>query len=176
MTFYQRGVELLKRYIPMNRLMKWGMNYSPMYRRTSGKIIFWSADMSQVRIQIKHHWKNKNFVGSIFGGSLFGATDPIYMMQYLQMLGQDYVAWDKSSEIKFIKPAYEKVYADFKVSQEEIEEVKKRLEEEGELSIDKQVDITDFSRQTLYCVVYKRIYVARKDFYKEKLKQKSQAK
>ncbi|WP_235270985.1 PaaI family thioesterase [Flavobacterium sp. 316] len=81
-------------------------NISPMYRRSCGKIFFVSDDLHVVKIKIPLTYKNKNYVGSMFGGSLFSATDPIYMIQLMQILGKEYVVWDKSTEIRFKRPVY----------------------------------------------------------------------
>ena len=72
-------------------IFKHGFNISPMYRRTTARIIYISEDLKEVKIKIPLSYKNKNYVGAIFGGSMFSATDPIYMIQLMQILGEDYV-------------------------------------------------------------------------------------
>ncbi|WP_221406657.1 DUF4442 domain-containing protein [Ekhidna lutea] len=86
-------------------LFKWFFNKSPMYRRTTGRITSVTKDLSRIEVKIPLSYKNKNYVGTIFGGSLFSATDPIYMVQLIQLLGREYVVWDKSSMVKFKRPA-----------------------------------------------------------------------
>ena len=48
--------------------------------------------------------------GTIFGGSLFAASDPFYMVMLIRMLGTNMV-WDKAAHIRFKKPAKPRVYA-----------------------------------------------------------------
>ena len=33
-------------------------------------------------------------------GSLYAAVDPIYMIQLIYVLGEEYVVWDKAAEIR----------------------------------------------------------------------------
>lgn len=61
-----------------------------------------------VKVRIKLSYKNSNYVGSIFGGSLLSATDPILMVQLINILGNKHVVWDKAAAIKFKRPAKEK--------------------------------------------------------------------
>jgi acyl-CoA hydrolase len=66
-----------------------------------------------VKVRIKLSYKNSNYVGSICGGSLLSATDPIFMIQLMNILGNKYVVWDKAAAIKFKRPAKEMCYVDF---------------------------------------------------------------
>lgn len=61
-------------------IYKYGFKISPMYRRSTGRIHKVSEDLLSFKVRIKLSYKNSNYVGSIFGGSLFSATDPIFMI------------------------------------------------------------------------------------------------
>lgn len=65
------------------RLMRWGFNFFPAYRRTGARITYVSADWQEVRISLPLNWKTKNYVGTIFGGSMYGAVDPVYMVMFI---------------------------------------------------------------------------------------------
>ena len=101
---YDKLFAFFNRFFEKATLFRVMFNISPMYRRSCGRLIFVSKDLHVVKIKISLSYKNKNYVGSMFGGSLFSATDPIYMIQLVQILGNDYVVWDKATEIKFKKP------------------------------------------------------------------------
>jgi len=49
-----------------------------------------------------------------FGGSIYGALDPIYMVQLINILGGKYVVWDKAATIKFIRPIKKRCLPDLK--------------------------------------------------------------
>ena len=144
-------------------------NLSPMYKRSCGKIVFVSDDLLIVKVKIPLSYKNRNYVGSMFGGSLFSATDPIYMIQLMHVLGNDFVVWDKSSEIRFKKPAYEDAYVTFEFSSQEIETIRKRVEVEQEVNYIKSLLIAD-SEGVVFTELNKTLYISSKEYYKQKRK------
>jgi len=168
---YQKIVPFLQKFMSDAQIYKYGFNYSPMYKRTTAKIIAVSDDLNEVKIKIPISYKNKNYAGSIFGGSLFAATDPIYMIQLIQILGNNYVVWDKAASIKYKRPAKKTAYASFIFSKEEIETIKAKVTQKKEITVEKELTITD-QDNTIFAEVFKTLYVADKQFYKEKLKQK----
>lgn len=172
---YQQIARLGPKLFANSTLFKWGFNLSPMYRRTTARIIDISADIRFVRIKIPLSWRNKNYVGSIFGGSMFAAVDPIPMVQLIQILGRDYVIWDKSAQIFFKRPAREDLYAEFSYSAEEVAALRLAVEATGETEIERVTRLTGQDGQKAYCEVRKTVYVAAKRFYREKLAARASA-
>lgn len=166
---YKIAFEFLKQFFSEAVLFKYGFNISPMYRRSVGKVLFVSDDIHQVKIKIPLNYKNRNYVGAIFGGSMLSATDPIYMIQLMSILGNDFVVWDKAACIKYKRPAKETVYVDFVFSKEEIEQIKKDIANHKEIDCVKQVMITNASG-TVFAEVTKTIYISQKSYYIEKIK------
>lgn len=164
--------KILSKFFKPSTIFKYGFNISPMYRRSTGKIIEVSEDLLEAKVKIPISYKNKNYVGSIFGGSLFSATDPVFMIQLMNILGSDYVVWDKSAEIKFKRPAKENSYVDFIFAKEEIVKIKERVLEEKEIDLIKEIKITNKDASTVYAEVSKIIYIADKNYYKNKRKKK----
>lgn len=121
-----------------------------------------------VQIKLPLNYKNRNYVNSIFGGSLFASVDPIPMVQLINIIGEDYVVWDKSAEVFFKRPAREDLFAEFRYSSEELEDIKRRVKQEGEIDIVKTTLLMDKEKTTTFCEVRKTIYVADKEFYKRK--------
>lgn len=163
---------LLNKFIKPSTIFKKGFNLSPMYRRSTGRVIETSDDLLNVKVKIPISYKNKNYVGSIFGGSLFSATDPILMIQLIQILGDKYVVWDKSANIKFKRPAKEDSYIDFDLTLNEITSIKNRIKEEKEIDLEKEILITNKEKTTVFAEVSKTIYIADKSYYKTKRKKK----
>lgn len=143
-----------------------------MYRRSTGRVIHVSDDLLNVRIKLPISYKNRNYVSSIFGGSMFSAVDPIPMVQLINLLGNDYVVWDKSATINFKRPARQHLYADFNYTEKELEAIKKRVSEENEIEITKTTLLKDANGDKTYCEVNKVIYIADKAFFKEKRRKK----
>lgn len=172
---YQSITQTLERFFPRKHIFKYGFNISPMYRRTTGKIISISDDLTHIDIRIKKSWRNQNYMGTIFGGSMFAATDPIYMIQYIQLLGKDYIVWDKAGSIVFKRPGKSTLYATFVIDHQEIEEIKKRIAQEKEITFEKQLSITDANKKII-AEVSRTIYIADAQYYKSKRKKRNSSK
>lgn len=169
MSFYQKITKIGQRFIPKHTLFKYGFNWSPMYRRSVGKLTHVSEDLLQVDIKLPLNYKNRNFVGSTFGGSLFSALDPIPMIQLLHILGDNYVVWDKSAQVRFKRPGRETLYASFIYTKKEIEDIKQQVALHNEIDITKINAFTTKNSDATICEVSKTMYVAKKSFYKEKM-------
>lgn len=42
-------------------------------------------------------------------------TDPFFMLMLMNLLGRDYIVWDKAASIDFVSPGKGPVYAEFRV-------------------------------------------------------------
>jgi len=168
---YKVAIKFLSRFFKPSTIFKYGFNWSPMYRRTTAKLIEVSDDLHKVVITLKLNWKNRNYAGSIFGGSMLAATDPIYMIQLIQILGNNYVVWDKSVEAQYKKPAKSRVFGEFIFTPEEIKYIKHDVEINNEIDIIKTMQLVD-AEQNKIAIFNKTLYIAKKDFYKQKLKQR----
>lgn len=168
---YRTLTKILKVAFSDAQIFRYGFNASPMYRRSTGRVTHVSKDLLFVKIKIPLSIKNRNYVGSIFGGSLFSATDPIYMVQLINILKDDYVVWDKDANIKYRRPAKETVYAEFSFSEAEINDIKTKVAETGELDLNKSLNIVT-KDNTVIAEVSKTIYIADKVYYKQKRKRK----
>lgn len=172
---YQKLVKILRRFFTDAQIYKYGFNWSSMYKRTTGKIIRVSDDLRRVTVKIPINYKNRNYVGSIFGGSLFSSTDPIFMIQLINILGDDYVVWDKDATIKYKRPAREDVYAKFLISESEITQIIKDVAINNETDFVKKLNIVT-ENGVIIAELTKTLYIANKSYYKAKRKQKAQKK
>ncbi len=154
-----------------SKLSRFVFNFFPAYRRTGGRIYFLSDDWRDIHISLSLTWKTKNYVGSVFGGSIYGALDPIYMIQLINILGNDYVVWDKSATIKFLKPIKKNVFARFLISDEILSKIISKVKSDKKYSIDL---ITNFQDENgvIYAEVIKTLYIADKEYYKTRREQK----
>ena len=148
-----------------------GMNWYPMFFGTGAKILFWSNDWSEVHLRLKLNIWTVNYVRTIFGGSMFSATDPFYMLMFMHMLGKDFVVWDKSATIKFKRPGKKPLYAIFKITSEILDKVKTEVKTNGETTYVALVQWVD-KELNVYSELERSIYIANKQFYKEKLEKR----
>ncbi|APX98995.1 DUF4442 domain-containing protein [Lacinutrix venerupis] len=170
---YRIITNFLKRFFKTSTIYKYGFNWSPMYKRSTAKLIQVSDNLQYVKIRLKPSWKNRNYAGSIFGGSMLSATDPIYMIQLIQILGDDFVVWDKAASIKYKRPAKETIYAEFIFLDEEIEAIKSEIKLKNEVNITKKLTLKN-TDNIVFAEIEKTMYAATKSHYKQKLKQRKQ--
>lgn len=86
-----------------------------------------TADFLEIDVSLKLRFWNRNYVGTQYGGSLYSMTDPFFMLMLIQLMGREYIVWDKGATIHFRRPGKGKVYAQFRLSPEQIEGFKSEL-------------------------------------------------
>jgi len=140
----------------------WKFNLFPAYRGTGGRLVFIADDWSEVRIKLRLTWRTRNYVGTLFGGSLYGAVDPLYMVMLMHRLGPEYVVWDKSASIRFRRPGRGTLYATFRIDDEELDAIRAAVAAEGKLDRVYVVELVD-AESVVHATVEKTIYIARRD-------------
>lgn len=108
------------------------MNWYPMYFGTGGKILFWSGDSREVHLRLRRNVWTYNYVGTIFGGSMFAASDPFCMLMLLRVFGNQYVVWDKSASIRFRKPGRTTLYMRYELTDELIDAIRSEVAATGQ--------------------------------------------
>jgi acyl-coenzyme A thioesterase PaaI-like protein len=103
---------------------RWGFNFFPAYRGTGARITYIARDWREVRVKLPLNWRTRNYVGTIFGGSMYGAVDPIYMVMLIKILGPEYIVWDKAAAIRFKRPGKSTLSAKFVLTEEELDTIK----------------------------------------------------
>lgn len=150
-----------------SKAKKIALNFFPAYRGTGGRVSFISADWQEVHVKLSLNWRTKNYVGTVFGGSIYGAADPIYMIQLINILGKHYIVWDKSASVKFIKPIKKTVFARFLITDNLLNEIRTKVETEQKHVINLLVSFQD-ENEIIYAEVVKTIYIADINYYKSK--------
>ena len=93
---------------------------------------------------------------------MFAAVDPIYMAMFIHLLGPDYVVWDKAASIQYRRPARSTLYAKMKVEPEELDAIRKELEQAEKLDRVYQIDLVD-AQDTVCALVEKTVHFRRKN-------------
>jgi hypothetical protein len=149
------------------RMVRLGFNLHPAFRGTGGRVVHVARDLRHIRICLPLSWKTKNIVGSIYGGSLFAITDGAHPMMLMAALGDRYIVWDKAASIRYRKPGYTTLYADFLLPEAEISEIRGALAENPELERTYTVELKD-RHGTVHTVVERTVYIAEKNHYRTK--------
>ena len=145
-----------------NWLNKLVFNLWPCYWGSGGRITFIADDYSEIRVKIPLSWRTKNYVGTIYGGSMYGAIDPVYMLMLLKRLGEkEYIVWDKAADIRFLKPGKQNLFAQLIIDDKEVATVKALLQEQR--SIDRVYTVQLKDKDGVVCAeVDKTLYIRKK--------------
>ncbi len=127
----------------------------------SGIRVKWSADYKSVDVEMKLRVWNRNYVGTHYGGSLYSMTDPFYMLMLMENLGREYIVWDKAASIRFRKPGKGRVTAQFRLSQEQLDDIRTRLESQPKYEPTFEVKVKDESGEVV-AEVQKLLHIRKK--------------
>jgi hypothetical protein len=125
------------------------INWWPPFLGAGIRVTRLDADWRAVDVEMKLRWWNRNYVGTHYGGSLYSMVDPFYMVMLIENLGREYVVWDKTASIRFRKPGRGTVRAEFRLTGEQIEEIRRALEKEEKIEREFDVDVKDESGEVI---------------------------
>jgi acyl-coenzyme A thioesterase PaaI-like protein len=143
------------------RVFRWGFRWYPAYRGTGGRVTYIAGDWREVRVTLPLSRRTRNYVGTIFGGSIYGAVDPIYMVMLIHVLGPEYIVWDKAASIRFQKPGRSTLFARFTLDEEEITSIQRELEHARSIDRSYTIQLTD-AKGAVHATIEKVIYIRRK--------------
>lgn len=136
-------------------------NFWPPFLGAGIKIQHVSKDYKHVIVSLKLRPWNRNYVGTQYGGSMFSMTDPFYMVIFLQTLGREYIVWDKSAGIRYLKPGRTHVTAHFNLTDEILNHIRKTLETQEKMDWTTVIQIKDLNNEVI-AEVDKVIYIRKK--------------
>jgi acyl-coenzyme A thioesterase PaaI-like protein len=145
-----------------SRLQRWGFNRFPAFRGTGARITYIASDWRELRLRIPLSRRTRNYVGTIYGGSIYGAVDPIYMVMLIRLLGPEYVVWDKGASIQFKRPGRSTLYAGFHIPEEETRAIREALQSARSMDRNYTIELVD-SAGEVHAIIEKVIYIRRKD-------------
>jgi acyl-coenzyme A thioesterase PaaI-like protein len=143
-----------------SRMLRWRFNLFPAYRGTGARVTYIASDFREARVKLPLSWRTRNYVGTIFGGSLYGAVDPLYMILLIRILGPAYTVWDKAATIRFLRPGRSTLSARFLIEEEEIATIKRLLETAPSIDRVYRIELSD-SAGVVHAAVEKTIYIKR---------------
>ena len=108
------------------RWMRHVFNLYPPFLGAGIHVAEIAPDWRYVRVEMPLRWRNRNYVGSHFGGSLYAMADPFLMIMAIENLGPGYVVWDKAAEIQFVSPGRGRVTVEFRLTEEELQAMREQ--------------------------------------------------
>ncbi len=152
-------MSLKKKWRKRFKFINW---YFP-YLFSGIKIVEVDEEITRIVVEMRMRWFNKNMVGTHFGGSLYSMCDPHYMFIVMMNLGGDYIVWDKSAKIDFLKPGMGTVKAVFEIPMEEILRIKDDVDKVGKNTYWFKAMVKD-EKGIIVATIDKEIYVRKKNW------------
>lgn len=146
----------------MKRHIRWWINLWPPFLGSGIRITRLDRDWKAIDVEMKLRFFNRNYVGTHYGGSLYSMTDPFYMLMLIENLGREYIVWDKSACIRFRRPGRGSVKAEFRISEEQLAEIRGQLEMTNKAEPTFTVEVRDDSGEVV-AQVEKVVQVRRKN-------------
>jgi hypothetical protein len=149
--------------------LKWLMRLYPPLLFQRIWVVRFNKGFKGVRVKIKKSLFNKNYNGSIFGGTIFAAADPFYpvlLHQVLKPMGmQKLKVWSKSSQINFLKPALTDLNFEIIITDNDIDNALEILNVTGKYERSFPVNI--YNKDGEICVsLINEVYIRNLDFNK----------
>ena len=145
-----------------SRWYRFLFNVFPAYWGMGGRIRYLSSDLREMRIELPLSWRTRNYVGTIYGGSMYGCLDPLMMVMLIRALGPEYVVWDKAASIRFLKPGRTTLHARIVLEESELEAIRTALQTERSVDRVYVHELTD-AQGVVHARVEKTVHVRRKD-------------
>ncbi|MDA8100979.1 MAG: DUF4442 domain-containing protein [Nitrospiraceae bacterium] len=150
---------MLKRMLMWIR--RWTFNLFPPYFGTGARVLRISPDWREVTVKLPLSVRTRNIVGTTFGGSMYAAVDPVYMMMLIRLLGPSYIVWDKAACIRFLKPGRGTLFAVFRIDETELDAIRMALDSRHSIDRSYHVDLVD-AAGIVHASVEKTVYIRRR--------------
>lgn len=141
--------------------LKFLFNTYPPYLMTGITVREIAPDWRRVLVSMGLHWYNRNYFGTHFGASLYAMTDPFYVIMLSRNIGPEYIVWDRSARIEFVRPGKGRVTAEFRLTPDMIAGVLEATAEGGKYQPTWPVEVRDGAGE-IVANVLKTLYVRRK--------------
>jgi acyl-coenzyme A thioesterase PaaI-like protein len=122
-----------------------------------------------IDVKINRSLFTSNLGNSIFGGTIFSATDPFYALlfgQIMQRKGFKITVWLKSAEIQYIKPGRTDLFYTITISDEMVAAAEKALHTEGKFIKMYPIEIFD-KHGELCATALNEVYIRNLEFIKK---------
>ena len=137
------------------------VNIYPPYLGMGVRVKSVSDDQTRFEVVLRQRWYNRNLFGTHFGGSLYSMCDPFYVFIAILNLGKDYVVWDKSACIRFLKPASGTITGVFEIDRETLDKMKAEVDELGKNTYHFETDLLNEAGEAVAHIT-KELYVRAK--------------
>ncbi len=137
------------------------VNVYPPYLGMGIRVKSVSEDHTRFEVVLRQTWYNRNLFGTHFGGCLYSMCDPFYVFIVMMNLGKDYIVWDKSAGITFLKPASGTITGIFEIDRDTLERIRDEVDQQGKNTYHFETDLLNEAGEAVAHVT-KEVYVRSK--------------
>ena len=138
------------------KTLKWAMRFYPPLFFQRIWIKRFDQEFRGCTVKIARSILNRNYNGSIFGGTIYTATDPFYAIlfdQIMQRRGFKVRVWLKSASIQYLKPGRSNLYFTIQITDEMIIDAENALKTNGKFIKAYPMEITNASGEICATVI-----------------------
>lgn len=118
------------------KLLRWRFNRYPAYRQSGARVVHIAEDFREITVKLPLNRATRNLHGTIYGGAMYAAVDPLHAVIIASNLGRDFHVWMKTARIDFKRPGRADLFAHAKVTQSELDEIRTALTKEPKIDRD----------------------------------------
>ncbi len=137
------------------------VNFYPPFLGMGIRVRDYSEDFTRFTVELKQRWYTRNLFGTHFGGSLYTMSDPFFVFIVTLNLGREYIVWDKSACIDFLKPAKGTITGVFEIEPERLSAMREEVDANGKATFEFSTELRDEDGVAVARVA-KTVYVRRK--------------
>ncbi|HEX7366072.1 MAG TPA: YiiD C-terminal domain-containing protein [Pelobium sp.] len=141
--------------------LKWILRFYPPLFFQRIWVTAFGDDFRWVQVKIKKSFLNINYNKTLFGGTIFSASDPFYAILFDQVLSEKGFktrVWLKSAHIQYLKPGNSDLSFKISISDDDVKEAEHQLKTEGKFV--KTYPIEMFNKEGVLCaLVQNEVYV-----------------
>lgn len=118
--------------------LKWLLNGFPPFLINRIRVVSIGHDFLTATVKIRHSLLNRNFQGSVFGGSLFSAGDPVLALMYWQAIrhrNRHVRVWLKEASIRYRVPARSDCTIHYCLTETDLENAFAGLDRDGRYDV-----------------------------------------
>lgn len=141
--------------------LKFALNVYPPYLGAGIRVTHVGDDWREIHVAMKLRWYNRNMVGTHFGGSLYTMAEPHPMLMLMQLLGKDYIVWDKSAVVEFVSPGRGTVRSVITISDRQLADINAHTADGDKYLPEFDLQVVD-ADENIVAKIKKTVYVRRK--------------
>jgi acyl-coenzyme A thioesterase PaaI-like protein len=141
--------------------LKWALRFYPPLFFQRIWVKSFAEDFRSVEVKINKSLLNTNYNRTIFGGTIFSASDPFYALlfdQIFRIKGFKTRVWLKSANIQYLKPGNQDLYFKIILSEDDILEAEQALKTIGKFVKSYPIQITNKNGE-ICALVNNEVYI-----------------